>query len=147
MQVTCEKHGKRMFLVRCEELGVEEHTYINQHLVFTVKLERIKNAIRRLLADERHETVQPLVLLSPWLEHFNLDTKSESLPAPKSDEPLQMGIQAVEARHHLYTTNLENTQPGWSRRSAGDAQATRRRRAHGTHIKSVAEFSESWVLR
>ena len=41
--------------------------------------------------------------------------------------------QAVEARHHLYTTNLQNTQPWWSRR-----------RAYATHIKSVAEFSESW---
>jgi hypothetical protein len=40
MRVTCEKHGKRMFLVRCEGLGVEEHAYVNQHLVFTVKLER-----------------------------------------------------------------------------------------------------------
>jgi hypothetical protein len=75
MRVTCDKHGKRMFLVRCEGLGVEEHTYVNQHLVFTVKLERIKNAIRRLLAGERHKTVQPL--LSPRPEHFNLDAKSE----------------------------------------------------------------------
>ena len=51
----------------------------NQDLVFTVKLENnwIKNTIRRLLAGERHETVQPIVLLSPSPEHFNLYTKSE----------------------------------------------------------------------
>ena len=36
-----------------------------------------------------HETVQPIVLLSPRAEHFNLNAKSEAccLPAPKSDEP------------------------------------------------------------
>ena len=39
------------------------------------------------------------------------------------------GIQAVEARHHLYTTNLQNTQPGWSRRSTGDAPTERTSRA------------------
>jgi hypothetical protein len=50
-----------------------------------------KNIIRWLLAGERHETVQPNVLSSPQPEHFNLDAKSESLPAPKSDEPPQMG--------------------------------------------------------
>ena len=33
--------------------------------------------IRRLLAGERHEIVQPLVLLRLRLEHFNLDAKSE----------------------------------------------------------------------
>src|SRR5437016_5053554 len=53
-----------------------------------------------------------------------------------SSTPSPNGIQAVEARHHLYTTNLQNT--------AGVEQAKRRRRAYGTHIKSVAEFSESW---
>jgi hypothetical protein len=45
----------------------------------------------------------------------------ESPPVPKSDEPPQMGSRVIEARHHLYTTNLQNTQPEWSRRSAGDA--------------------------
>ena len=39
------------------------------------------------------------------------------------------GIQAVEAGHHLYTTNPQNTQPGWSERSAGDAPMERISRA------------------
>jgi hypothetical protein len=53
--------------------------------------------------------------------HFNLDAKSEGLPAPKSDELSQMGIQAAEGGYHLHTTNLQITKPGWSRRNAGDA--------------------------
>ena len=64
-----------------------------------------------LLACEKHETVQPLVLLSLRLEHFNPDAKSESLLTPKSDEPPPDGIQAVKSRHHIYTTNLQNTPP------------------------------------
>jgi hypothetical protein len=47
----------------------------------------IKNAIRRLFAGERQETIQPLVLLSPRPEFFNLDAKSEDLSTPQSDEP------------------------------------------------------------
>jgi hypothetical protein len=52
-----------------------------------------------------------------------------TLPAPKGDEPPPDGIQAVEARHRLYTTNLQNIQLGWSRRSAGDAPTERTSRA------------------
>jgi hypothetical protein len=80
------------------------------------------------------------VLLSPRPEHFNLDAKSESLPAPKSDEPPPDGTQAVEARHHLYTTNLQNTQPGWSRRSAGETPTERTSRASPSS-------ASLWVLR
>jgi len=99
-------------------------------MVFTVKLEsnEIKNAMRRLLAGERHETVQPLVLLSPRPEHFNLDAKSESLPA-MSHPRWDLGGRGQTSP----TLRTYKTQPGWSRRSA-----------YGTHIKSVAEFSESW---
>jgi hypothetical protein len=40
-------------------------------------------------------------------------------------EGFTWGIQAVEAGHYLYTTNLQRTQPEWSRRSAGDAPTER----------------------
>ena len=44
----------------------------------------MKNATHRLLAGGRHEIVQPLVLLSPRPEHFNLDAKSEGPRRPKA---------------------------------------------------------------
>jgi hypothetical protein len=100
----------------------------NQHLVFTVKLEsnQIKNVIRKLLAGERHETVQPKVLSSPQPEHFNLDAKSESLPAPKSDEPPQMGSRRSRP-DIVYLLRTYKTQ---RRGGAGEAQATRLRNAY-----------------
>src|SRR3954449_1637232 len=51
----------------------------------------IKNILRRLLAGERHETVQPHVLLSLsqntliWMRNLRVCLR------PKSDEPRQMG--------------------------------------------------------
>ena len=89
--------------------------------------------IRRLLADGKHETVQPLMLLSPRPEHFNLDAKSEGLPAPKSDELSQMGDPGDRGRISL--TYYEPT-----KHTAGVEQAKRTRRAYGTHIKEVALF-------
>jgi hypothetical protein len=59
-------------------------------------------------------------------------------------------VPFVHNENSIY--DLQRTQPGWSRRSAGDAptERTSRRwrcfRARMT-VKSVAEFSESWVLR
>ena len=86
----------------------------------------IKNAIRRLLAGERHETVQPLVLLSLRPEHFNLDAKSEGLLTLKSDEPPQIGSR----RSRPDTTYILRTYKTHSRGGAGEAQATRLRNAH-----------------
>jgi hypothetical protein len=73
------------------------------------------------------------VLLSPRPEHFNLDAKSEGLPAPKSDEPSQMGDPGGRGRTPpIYYEPTKN--------AAGVEQAKRRRRAYGTHIKEVALF-------
>jgi hypothetical protein len=69
-----------------------------------------------------HETVQPLMLLSPRPEHFNLDAKSESLPAPKSDEPLRWDPGD--------TTYILRTYKTHGRGGAGEAQAARLRNAH-----------------
>jgi hypothetical protein len=45
------------------------------------------------------------------------------------------GIQVVEARHLYYEP---------TKQTAGVEQAKRRQSAYGIHIKSVAEFSDSW---
>jgi hypothetical protein len=83
---------------------------------------------RRLLAGGRHETVQSLVLLSLRPEHFNLDAKSESLPAPKSDEPPQIGNPGGRGRTPpIYYESTKHT--------AEVEQAKRRRRVHGTHTQ------------
>jgi hypothetical protein len=95
-----------------------------------------KNVIRRPVAGERHETIQPLVLPSHRLEHSNLDAKSEDLPAPKSDELPQMGDPGGRGRTPpIYYEPTKYT--------AGVEQAKRRRSAYGTHIKEVALFPGS----
>ena len=70
------------------------------------------------------------LLLSPRLKHFNLDAKSEGLPAPKSDEPPQMGEPGGRGRTSpTYYEPTKHT-PGAekSRRSAGDALMERTHR-------------------
>ena len=88
----------------------------------------MKNAIHRLLADGRHEIVQSLVLLKPRPEHFNLDAKSEGLRRPKAMSYPDRGIQAIEAEHHLHTTNP--THKAHSRAGAVEAPTTRLWNAH-----------------
>jgi hypothetical protein len=70
MRITCEKHTDIRLLI-CKNGTVSKAGPIENSSF---------PAIRRLLAGERHETVQPFVLLSLWPEHFNLDAISESLP-------------------------------------------------------------------
>ena len=67
-----------------------------------------------LLASERHEAVQPFVLLSHRPEHFNLDAKSEGLPARKSDEPPQMGDPGGRGQIPLIYYEPTKHIAGWS---------------------------------
>src|SRR5271169_5229174 len=80
---------------------------------------------------------------------FNLDAKSESLPAPKSDELPQMGSR----RSRPDTTYILRTYKTHNRGGAGEAQATRVRnaqhvrRAINRHPPSDRFYIENWCRR
>ena len=94
-------------------------------------------ASRRLLAGERHNTVQPLVLLSPRPEYFNLDAKSED--AGNVREAWQTHVPSALGRFYLGDPGGRGRTPPIyyepTKHTAGVEQAERRGLAYGTHTQ------------